>query len=165
MCTGNHELKRLEIIRSTMKRNLLPRHREAFVHLLNFLLHLCHLCCQSSALLSFFLLILLSYQSSCIFLCHLCHLCCIFFALLLLLEPICALHSFGIFIGSILCFCIITCNKIVLLFCISFFLQNLQDKSHLQVETNLREGSLAIPTFLFTIGQNKICFRIFGSPQ
>ena len=104
----------------------------------------------------------LPYQSSCIFLCHL---CCIFFALLLLLEPICALHSFGIFIGSILCFCIITCNKIVLLFCISFFLQNLQDKSHLQVETNLREGSLAVPTFLFTIGQNKICFRIFGSPQ
>ena len=50
-------------------------------------------------------------------------------------------------------------------FCISFFLQNLKNKSHLQVETNLREGSLAIPTFLFTIGQNKICFRIFGSPQ
>ena len=138
-----------------MKRNLLPRHREAFVHILHFLLHLCHLCCQSSALLSLFLLLLLSYQLSCIFLCHL---CCIFFALLLLLEPICALHSFGIFIGSILCFCIITCISVA-------FLQNLQDKRHLQVKTNLREGSFAIPTFFFKIGQNKICFRIFGSPQ
>ena len=58
MCTGNHELNVLEMISSTMKRNLLPRHREAFVHLLNFLLHLCHLCCQSSALLSFYLLLL-----------------------------------------------------------------------------------------------------------
>ena len=58
MCTGNHELNVLEMISSTMKRNLLPRHREAFVHLLNFLLHLCHLCCQSSALLYFYLLLL-----------------------------------------------------------------------------------------------------------